>query len=90
MKPQNLPSIMPEMDHYECKIRILGLRDLKSLGLLPVRRAFIKFDINSLRSKNEKQALKEKKSISTEPKDTGPNPNISTIIKYIIKFSTKI
>jgi len=37
-----------QSEKYNVKIRILGLRDLKSMGLLPVKNAFVKFDINSL------------------------------------------
>lgn len=70
------------MESYELKIKVLGLRNLKSLGLLPVKRPFIKFDINGLKPKEQKQALAEKKFIQTQPKETGTDPNISTIIKY--------
>lgn len=76
-----VPSITPEMESYELKIKVLGLRNLKSLGLLPVKRPFIKFDINGMKPKELKQALAEKKSIQTQPKETGSDPNISTIIK---------
>ena len=48
---------------------------------MPVKRPFIKFDINSLRPKGEKQFLKEKKAIVTQPKETGANPNLCTIIQ---------
>ena len=64
------------------KIRILGLRNLQSLGLLPVKRPFIKFDTNSLRpKKSDKESISEKKSIETEPKEGGTDPNICTIIQ---------
>lgn len=62
------------------KIKILGLRNLKSLGLLPVKRPFIKFDINSLKAKDQKQSLAEKQTVQTQPKETGTDPNLSTII----------
>ena len=63
-------------------MKILGLRNLKSMGIFPVKRPIIKFDINSLKSSAEKQDLKERKAIWTQPNYYGPNPNISTIIKY--------
>ena len=44
-------------EKYHVKIRILGLRDLKSLGLIPVKNAFLKFDINSLLPLSKKLAL---------------------------------
>ena len=76
--------LMPDMEKYNVKIKVLGLRGLKSLGLIPVKRAFLKFDINSVRSPNERQALNEKKFVQTFPKEPGNNPNILTIIEYII------
>lgn len=62
-------------------MKILGLRNLKSLGIFPVKRPIIKFDLNSLRSKEQRQDLQEKKHIVTQPNYYGSNPNISTIIK---------
>lgn len=75
-------SILPEMDLFRIKLKVMGLRNLKSLGLIPVKRAFIRFDINSIRSPSQKQALPEKKYIQTMPKEAGDNPNILTIIEY--------
>ena len=72
------------------KIRILGLRGLQSLGLLPVKRPFIKFDTNSLRPKDERQELSEKKAITTEPKEGGADPNICTIIQVEVKLPTQL
>lgn len=74
-------TILPEMDLFRVKLKVLGLRNLKSLGLIPVKRAFLRFDINSIRSPDQRQALPEKKFIQTFPKETGNNPNILTIIK---------
>ena len=63
-------------------IKILGLRNLKSLGLLPVKRPFIKFDINSMKARDQKQALAEKQTIQTQPKESGSDPNFATILTY--------
>ena len=38
---KGFPACYHEMEKYYLKIKILGLRNLKSLGLLPVRRPFI-------------------------------------------------
>lgn len=82
------PTIKIDYERYIVRMRILGLRGLKSLGVFPVKRAFIKFDINSLRSKEQKLDLQEKKAITTQPNSPGPDPNISTIIWYkLIDFS---
>ncbi len=37
-----------ETTKYFIKVRMLGLRDLKSSGLMSVKRAWMKFDLNSL------------------------------------------
>ena len=62
-------------------MKIIGLRQLQSIGLLPLKRAFIRFDIDSLRSKNERSHLPEKRFVKTEPLNPGPDPNILTVIK---------
>ena len=75
------PYIEPEVQKYFINMKILGLRNLESLGLLPIKRAFVKFDINSLKRRQEKSILPEKKMLRTEPIETGSNPNILTVIK---------
>jgi hypothetical protein len=52
------------------------------LGLIPVKNAFLKIDINSLLPKTSQLALKTQKFITTQPKESGPNPNISTIVEF--------
>ena len=44
-------SSKPETIPYSFEINILGLRDLKPLSLLPVKKAYIKFDMNTLKWK---------------------------------------
>ena len=80
-KPLNwAPKIISDYEKYYVKMKILGLRGLKSMGIFPIKRAFIKFDLNSLRSKEQRHDLQEKKAICTQPNFYGPNPNISTIV----------
>ena len=75
----NISSI-PETIPYSFEINILGLRDLKPLSLLPVKKAYIKFDMNSLNiSGKEEDSLKE---IITLPKDYGSSPTINSVIKF--------
>lgn len=38
------------METYHLNLKILGLRNLKSAGLLPVKKPIIKIDIDSLYS----------------------------------------
>jgi hypothetical protein len=37
-----------QFDEYTIEINILGLRDLQSNGILPVKKAFIQFNLKSL------------------------------------------
>ena len=74
----------PETIPYSFEINILGLRDLKPLSLLPVKKAFIKFDMNSLNvTGKEEESLQ---AIKTFPKDSGCNPTINTVVKFDLKL----
>jgi len=75
------PYIEPETSRYYVNLKILGLRQLESTGILPVKRAFVRFDVDSLRKRDDKSFLPEKKFVRTEPLNPGPNPNILTVIK---------
>lgn len=70
-----------EMD---CNLLILGLRNLQSPGILPVKKAFINFNIKSLVS-SDGPALK---NIQTEPKNPGSNPTLNTTLKFSIPLPT--
>ena len=37
-----------EYKDFNCEINILGLRNLESFGLMPVKKPFIKFNLRSL------------------------------------------
>ena len=43
----------PDTAKMEVEINILGLRGLQSTGLIPVKKPFIKFNLNSLVPPNE-------------------------------------
>ncbi|CAG9312955.1 unnamed protein product [Blepharisma stoltei] len=77
-------SIVPKCIDAVVEINCLGLRDLQpALGWLPVNKAFIKFDMNSLQVPGENLVIR---NAQTPPGDSGPNPNISTIIKFTCKM----
>ncbi|KAL4446514.1 hypothetical protein ABPG74_001255 [Tetrahymena malaccensis] len=78
-KPQ-IYDLRPKLEKYRIQVKILGLRNLKSYGPMPVRRPYIKFDINSLKGIGESKNAS--KNLFTEPKGFGSNPTISTIIKF--------
>ena len=79
MTPVEHLDITPESTVYNIEINILGLRNLQSPGILPVKKAFIKFDIRSLMHPSKATAIE---NIKTHPQSSGPNPTISTVIKF--------
>lgn len=48
---------------------------------MPVKRPFIKFDVNSLKGIGETGPVAAK-NLFTEPKGFGNNPTLSTVIKF--------
>ena len=75
----NTISILPETVNYTFELNVLGLRDIQPLSIIPVKKPYLLFDLNSINynsSNNELQAIK------TEPKDSGSNPNITSVIKF--------
>lgn len=78
--PMEILPFNPPSERYTIKIRILGLRNLKSSGLLSVQKAVLKFDVGSL---NPIGLLKENQDylIVSSP-ESGPDPNICTILKF--------
>ena len=58
---------------------VLGLRQLQSTGILPVKKAFITFNV-----KNLAPAAFALQNIQTLPKASGPNPTINTAINFTV------
>ena len=63
---------------------ILGLRELESPGILPVKKAFISFNIKSLVPPNSSAI----QNIKTQPKAAGNNPTINTTMTFSIPLPT--
>ena len=75
---------IPETTPYTFEINILGLRDLKPFSMLPIKKAYINFEMNSLNiSGDEKRNLPSKQ---TQPKDKGSNPTINDMLKFDINL----
>jgi hypothetical protein len=78
-------NLRPESDDFNIEINVLGLRDLESPGLLPVKKAFIKFNLKSLLPPALGGTVQ---NIKTSPSDSGQNPNINTTIKFQLQLPT--
>jgi len=82
----NYPCAAPEVNlsalvskrEFQVKMLILGMRDLQSPGILPVKKAFVKFNIKSLVAPNGPAV----KNIQTQPTAPGANPTLNTTMKF--------
>lgn len=77
----NQIKLRPDCEEYEITINVLGLRNLESPGMLPVTKPFINFALRSLLPPSRAHAIE---NINTQPSATGPNPTISTVIRFSI------
>jgi hypothetical protein len=76
---------MPDLkiDQFNIDINVLGLRDLISTGLLPVKKAFVKFSLKSILPPPEALAVAD---IFTEPGEGGTDPNIRVTIRIQVRI----
>lgn len=73
-------NIEPECIEAIAEINCLGLRDLTpAVGWLPVNKAFIKFDLNSIQLPSQKMSIR---NVETQPGESGSNPTINTVIRF--------
>lgn len=73
----NMPNL--QIEEYNIIINVLGLRDLLSTGLLPVRKAFCKFSVKSILPPAQAKAVAD---IFTSPNEGGTDPNIRTTLTF--------
>ena len=60
-------------------MNVLGMRGLQSPGILPVKKAFVKFNLKGLVPPTVGTNLQ---NLKTEPNAAGANPTISTLMKF--------
>ena len=75
----SLPALKPFS--YSVNIRILGVRNLQSLGLMPVKRPYVAFDLDSVKDSLQKVNVVGQRFIKTEPVERGANANMLTVLK---------
>ena len=78
--------IEPETSEYNFEINALGLRNLKPLSFIKIKKPYVSFDLNSINvsSKNGQNL----QPVTTLPNEIGPNPNINSVIKFTVKLPT--
>lgn len=72
-------SKMVKCKDYKFDLTVLGLRQLASMGLFPVKKAFVKFNVKNMLPPDKAAAVS---NVSTEPGPAGPNPNLNTTINF--------
>lgn len=80
-KPANqidLTDYVPMQEH-NLSINVLGLRQLESFGILPIQKAFVRFNMQSILPPEKAQVIR---LVETPPRDPGSNPNINTTINF--------
>ena len=76
--------IEPETISFNFEINALGLRNLKPLGFIKIKKPFISFDLNSINvSATSGENLQP---VTTLPNEIGANPNITSLIKFEVKL----
>ena len=78
----NLSDYVPTKE-YDLDINVLGLRQLESFGLMPIKKPFVRFRIKSLLPPEKAQAVT---NVSTDPNACGPNPNINTMLTFNVNL----
>ena len=68
---------------YDLDVNVLGLRQLESFGLMPIKKPFVKFRVKSMLPPEKAQAVT---NVSTDPNACGPNPNINTMLTFNVQL----
>ena len=75
--------IEPETIPFNIEINALGLRDLKPLSFIKIKKPFISFDLNSINVSAKGESIRP---ISTIPNDKGSDPNINSVMRFAVKL----
>ena len=80
----NKISIEPETLPFNFEINALGLRSLKPLSFIKIKKPYVSFDLNSINvSSTNGENLQP---VTTLPNEMGANPNINSVIKFTTKL----
>ena len=80
-------NIEPETIEYNFTINALGLRDLKPLTFIEIKKPFISFDLNSIDVTKRVAPLE---AIKTQPNESGANPNVNSIISFTAQLPKEL
>jgi len=74
------------MAEFQVSMNILGMRGLQSPGLLPVKKAFVNFNLKGLVPPKIGTNLKNLKTVAKAP---GANPTINTLMRFEVPLPTE-
>lgn len=74
-----------EMRDFQVSMNVLGMRGLQSPGLLPVKKAFVNFNLKGLVPPSIGTNLKNLKTVAKAP---GANPTINTLMMFEVPLPT--
>lgn len=77
-------SIVPESTWYTFEINILGLRDLKPMSILPIKKSFISMDLNSINLSGQSDSNMRK--IKTQPSSQALIPQLTQLLNSTFNF----
>lgn len=83
-KPAEMNRMVEKLD-FDVFVNCLGLRELQSIGLLPVQKPFVSYMIKSLMDPKQCGGLE---NVTTQPGPYGPNPNLNTVVKFVVPLPT--
>lgn len=74
-----------DMKEFQVSMNVLGMRGLQSPGILPVKKAFVNFNLKGLVPPKLGTNLK---NLKTDPKNPGPDPTINTLMMFTVPLPT--
>lgn len=87
IKSIDLPSVYGNYCCYDVDLNIVGLRNLVPNGIVPVGRAFVHFDLNSvIDPTHKKDKVFEIRPVKTDPIYKGDNPTICSKVNFKINL----
>jgi hypothetical protein len=76
--------IEPETIPFNVEINVLGLRNLKPLNFIKIKKPYISFDLNSINVSSTNG--KNLQPVTTLPNEVGSDPNINSVIKFSVNL----
>ena len=84
-KHVKLSEHVPSLD-YTLEVNVMGLRNLESFGLMPIRKPYINLRVKSLLPPDKADGVN---NVKTDPNANGPNANINNTLSFNVTLPTE-